>query len=168
LKAGSINKSPHSLPITVFIRLLLVKIGSIHSLIMIWNTVFLNNYTYWNGMFFLAIRCIYFIETTQNYTIFWYMYCYQFVTFLTILKITAFLMICWNVFIHFHGEWSMKCTLFGIVSIKCIHIPVQNIYTSHSNKKSKYGVWKRVQLKNPRTLYLLHFTKLFCFVVEFE
>jgi hypothetical protein len=31
------------------------------------------------------------------------------VTCLTILKITAFLMIFWNVFIHSHGEWSVKC-----------------------------------------------------------
>jgi hypothetical protein len=70
--------------------------------------VFLNSYIYWNGMFFLTIICIYFIETTQKYTIFWYMDCYQFVTFLTILKITAFLMIFWNVFIHSHGEWSER------------------------------------------------------------
>ena len=91
------------------LRLWLVKIGSIHSLNMNWNTVFRNSYIYWNGMFFLTIICIHFIETTQNYTIFWYMYCYQFVRFLTILKITAFLMILWNVFIHSHREWSVKC-----------------------------------------------------------
>ena len=36
-------------------------------------------------------------------------YYYQFVTCLTILKITAFLMIFWNVFIHSHAEWSVKC-----------------------------------------------------------
>ena len=91
------------------LRLWLVKIRSIHSLNMNWNTVFLNSYIYWNGMFFLTIICIYFIETTQNCTIFWYMYFYQLVTFLTILKITAFLVIFWNVFIHSHGEWSVKC-----------------------------------------------------------
>ena len=91
------------------LRLWLVKIGSIHSLNMNWNTVFRNSYIYWNGMFFLTIICIHFIETTQNYTIFWYMYYYQLVTFLTILKITAFLLIFWNVFIHSHAEWSVKC-----------------------------------------------------------
>jgi hypothetical protein len=37
------------------------------------------------------------------------MYYYQFVAFLTILKITAFLMIFWNVFIHSHREWAVKC-----------------------------------------------------------
>jgi hypothetical protein len=87
----------------------MVKIGSIHSLNMNWNTLFLNSYIYWNGMFFLTIIHIHFIETTQNYSIFWYMYYYQLVTFLTILKITAFLMIFWNVFIHSHAEWSVKC-----------------------------------------------------------
>jgi hypothetical protein len=91
------------------LRLWLVKIGSIHSLNMNWNTLFLNSYIYWNGMFFLTIIYIHFLETTQNYTIFWYMYYYQLVTFLTILKITAFLVIFWNVFIHFHAEWSVKC-----------------------------------------------------------
>jgi hypothetical protein len=91
------------------LRLWLVKIGSIHSLNINWNTVFLNSYIYWNGMFFLTIRYMHFIETTQNYTIFWYMYYYQLVTFLTISKITAFLLIFWNVFIHSHAEWSVKC-----------------------------------------------------------
>ena len=85
-------------------------IGSIHSLNMNWNTVFLNSYIYWNGMFFLTIIYIHFIETTQNYTILWYMYYYLLVTFLTILKITAFLMIFWNVYIDSHIEWSVKCT----------------------------------------------------------
>ena len=37
------------------------------------------------------------------------MHYYQFVAFLTILKITAFLMIFWNVFIHSHRAWSVKC-----------------------------------------------------------
>ena len=37
------------------------------------------------------------------------MYYYQFVAFLTILKITAFLMIFWNVVRHSHGEWAAKC-----------------------------------------------------------
>ena len=36
-------------------------------------------------------------------------YYYQFITCLTILKITALLMIFWNVFIHSHTEWSVKC-----------------------------------------------------------
>ena len=76
---------------------------------MIENTVFLNSYIYSNGMLFLTIILIHLIETTQNYTIFWYMYYYQFVTFLTILKIIAFFMIFWNVFIHFHGQRSVKC-----------------------------------------------------------
>jgi hypothetical protein len=99
-------------PICLYVyslRLWLIKIGSIHSLNMNWNTVFLNSYIYWNGMFFFTIICIHCIETPQNYTIFWYMYYYQLVTFLTILRITAFLMIFWNVFIHSHAERSVKC-----------------------------------------------------------
>ena len=76
---------------------------------MIENTVFLNSYIYSNGMLFLTIILIHLIETTQNSTIIWYMYYYQFVTFLTILKIIASFMIFWNVFIHFHGQRSVKC-----------------------------------------------------------
>ena len=90
------------------LRLWLVKIGSIYSLNMNWNTVFLKSYIYWNGVFFFTIIYMHFIVTTQNYTIFWYMCYYQLVTFLAILKITAFLMIFWNVFIHSHGEWSER------------------------------------------------------------
>jgi hypothetical protein len=37
--------------------------------------VFLNSCINSNAMFFLTILHIHFIETTQNYTIFWYMYC---------------------------------------------------------------------------------------------
>ena len=29
---------------------------------------------------------------------------------------------------------------FGVVSKKCIHLPVQNIYTTHSNQHSNYCV----------------------------
>ena len=74
-----------------------------------WKHVFLNSYIYSNGMLFLTIILIHLIETTQNYTIFWYLYYYQFVSFLTILKIFAFFMICLNVFIHSHSEWTVKC-----------------------------------------------------------
>ena len=76
---------------------------------MIGNTIFLDSYIYSNEMFFLTIIQMHFIETTKYYTIFWYMYYYQFGAFLTILKITAFLVIFWNVFIHSHREWAVKC-----------------------------------------------------------
>ena len=74
-----------------------------------WKHVFLNSYIYSNAMLFLTIILIHLIETTQNYTIFWYLYYYQFVSFLTILKLIAFFMIFWNVFILFRGERSVKC-----------------------------------------------------------
>ena len=73
-----------------------------------WNHVFLNSYIYANGMFFLAIIVIHFIETTKNYTIFW-------LCIITICNVpyhfedNAFFMIFWNVFIHSLGEWSEKC-----------------------------------------------------------
>ena len=75
-----------------------------------WKHVFINSYIYLNGLFFLTIILIPFIEKKSKLpNILINIYHYQFVTFLTILKITALLMIFWNVFIHSHTEWSVKC-----------------------------------------------------------
>jgi hypothetical protein len=115
----------------------LVNIGSIHLLNMIWNTVFLNSYIYWNGMFFLTIICIYFIETTQNYTIFWYMYCYQFVALPEILAMTK--RNSWLITSDASHHWIFCLTRNMMTFL--VYIGYQNCTRIHIEERYDQFIW---------------------------